>query len=98
MMNEKETKKKKKEKPVYIDDGSTVFDMSGLELTKKSFMPGAKRASTPPRATYSKPVRQPSRFSACLKTYFQSVKLMLLPMLVFLGIVTLAFLILWFLF
>lgn len=100
-MSKQKKAKEKKPKTVYIDDGSTVFDMSGLELTKKHYFSGANRlgdsspSSAPPRA---KPLRQPSRFKACLRTYFEAVKMMLLPMLVFVGALCILFLILWFLF
>ena len=90
------SKKEKREKVVYIDDGATVIDMSGIEQTKKSYTPGAHRH--PDRAPRVKPVREPSRFKACLRTYLESVKLMLLPMLAFLGVICILFLILWFLF
>ena len=92
-MNNKDSKKKKKEKEkiVYIDDGSTIFDMSGLESTKR--FPKNRQAKSTPR-----PIRQPSRFKAILQTYFDSVRMLLLPMLVFIAAICVIFLILWFLF
>ena len=89
-MRKKDSNQKKKEKIVYIDDGSTIFDMSGLEQTK--------RFSTNRQKPTSRPIRQPSRFKAILQTYFDSVRMLLLPMLVFVGAICLLFLILWFLF
>ncbi len=89
-MSKKNCDKKKKEKIVYIDDGSTIFDMSGLDQTK--------RFSVNRQKPVSRPIRQPSRFKAILQTYFDSVRMLLLPMLVFVGAICLLFLILWFLF
>ena len=83
-------KKDKKEKPIYIDDGSTVFDMSGLNQTKKTYGLGGGQKE--------KPVRTPGRWKAILRTYFDAVRMMLLPMLVFLGAICVIFLILYFLF
>lgn len=95
MRSKKEKKeKKKKEKVVYIDDGSTVFDMSGLRQTKKPFAPDIHGYGTPKK----KRQKPPSRFRAILNTYFDSVKLMLLPMLVFIGIIAVAFFFLWLIF
>ena len=69
--------KKKKQKTVYIDDGRTISDMSGI---------GGKRrtANTPrPRATLKEQ----------WQTYTDAVKMMFLPMLAVLGMLALAFLI-----
>ncbi len=83
-MPDKETKKKsKKEKIVYIDDGSTVFDMSGLDETRKF------------RKRKSPYQRQRPRVFEHLTTYFSSVKVMLLPMIVVMGLVAAAFLVMW---
>ena len=79
-------KKNKKQKTVYIDDGSTIADMSGLEKNKKS-RTGGKEYSTRPRASAREQ----------WNTYVQSVKMMFLPMLVTIGIICVVFLILWFL-
>ena len=86
--------KKKKEKIVYIDDGSTVCDMSGLRQTKKPFMPDVHGYNNAPK----KRQRTPSRWKAIVRTYFDSMKMMLLPMLVFIGIIAIAFFFLWLIF
>ena len=71
-------KKDKKSKPIYIDDGSTVADMSGVRRG------GTPRShSSRPRATFKEQFR----------TYTDAVKMMFLPMLAVLGIIALAFLI-----
>ena len=67
-------KKKKKPKTIYIDDGSTIADMSVLSKGK--------------RESHSSSA---SSWREKMRTYFESVKMMLLPMLVTLGLVTLAF-------
>ena len=68
-------KKKKKPKTVYYDDGRTVADMSYL---------GGRRAKEPTGV-------KKSGWREKWRTYFQSVKMMLLPTLVVLGLVSIAF-------
>ncbi len=82
-MKEKKTppKNEKKQKPRYIDDGRSFCDMTQLD---KAYG----------RTTRQGPGQRPT-FRGCLKTYWESVKMMFLPMLVTLGIVSLAFLIMW---
>ena len=94
MKNEKsKAEKKKKEKIIYIDDGSTVFDMSGLQQTKKPIFPDIHGYNASKRRQKS-----PSRWKAIVRTYVDSVKMMLLPMLVFIGIIAVAFFLLWLVF
>ncbi len=77
-------KKKKKEKIVYIDDGSTISDMSGLSR-------GGKR-----EGNAQKPTRQGEtpRWKSILQTYFDSVRMMLIPMFVVIAILCVVYLIL----
>ena len=74
--------KNKKEKIIYIDDGSSIADMSSLD---KGFL---KKNSLRDRG----PVQRPT-FKACFKTYIEAVKMMIKPMLITMGVITLAFLI-----
>ena len=87
------SEKKKKKKVVYYDDGRTIADMSGLY--------GGKGADTGDEPEYKgnphafgnyRPGHTPKDW---LKTYWNSVKTMFLPMLATLGIIAAAFLILW---
>lgn len=71
-------KKEKKEKIRYYDDGSTVADMSGV---KDRRLPGGDPLR--PRATYKEK----------WDTYWHAVKMMFLPMLFFLGILTVLYMI-----
>ena len=80
---EKERKKPKKEKIIYIDDGSTVVDMSSLDQSKRFF----KRKDPDER--------QRPKVIEHFKTYFQSVKVMILPMLIVIGLISVVFLLLW---
>ena len=75
--------KKKKQKTVYIDDGSTVADMSGVGGARRKTADSNKGGASRPRAT----------FKEQWQTYTDAVKLMFLPMLAVLGIIALAFLI-----
>ena len=79
--------KKKKEKVVYVDDGRTIADMSVLDSAKRRGLGSTQNTSRPPRA--SRP-----RFKDCFRTYIESVKLMIVPMLVVLLIIAALFLIL----
>ena len=72
-------KKDKKSKPIYVDDGSTIADMSGV---RRSGTPRS-HSSSRPRATFKEQFR----------TYIDAVRMMFLPMLAVLGIIALAFLI-----
>ena len=76
--------KKKKEKIIYIDDGRTIADMSGV---------------TGGFSHYSRPKWQPSpRFKDVWNTYWTAVKMMIRPMLVVIGGIGLIYLILYVLF
>ena len=91
-MSKKNKKKEKKEKIVYIDDGSTISDMTGVgrgglrkETKERPTRAGRDPGLLRPRAT----------FKEQRDTYFAAVKMMILPMLVTIGIISIAFLILW---
>lgn len=73
--------KKKKEKIIYIDDGRTIADMSGL----------------PQRAAWAKKGTT-SSFKDIWRTYWQATRMMLMPTLIAVGILTVAFLIVWLIF
>lgn len=77
-MGKNKDTKKKKAKTVFIDDGSTIANMSMLGRS------GA------PRLGASRPN---ASFKEQFKTYTDAVKMMFLPMLAVLGILALAFLI-----
>ncbi len=80
--------KKKREKITWVDDGSTIVDMSGVGRGL-----GGNRPNKPkPTTKKGKPM---NRFQECAATYFGAMKMMFLPMLVVLGIICLVFLILW---
>ncbi len=78
-MGNNKNKKKKKNKPIYIDDGSTISDMSGVG-----------RSKAPKRDVSYRPH---ASFKEQFQTYRDAVKMMFLPMLAVLGIIALAFLI-----
>ena len=61
-------RKEKKEKPIYVDDGRTIADMSGVT--------GGRNYK--PRSPY---MPRPS-FKEVWKTYWSAVKMMIAPMLV----------------
>ena len=70
--------KKKKQKTVYIDDGSTIANMSFLGSSKLPPIEGAR-----PNASLKEQ----------FKTYTEAVRMMFLPMCAVLGLLALAFLI-----
>ena len=84
-----EKKDKKKDKIVYIDDGSTVADMSSVS-GKKGEMKTAPQGRFDPNG-----IRPRATFKEQWKTYTDAVKMMFLPMLAVLGMLALAFLIMY---
>jgi hypothetical protein len=82
-MSEKK-QKKKKEKITYIDDGRTIADMSGTSGGLFS----SKRKKDRPKPTVS-------ANQTPWQTYCNAVRMMFKPMLVVLGIITLAFLLMY---
>lgn len=76
---------KKKEKIVWIDDGRTIADMSGVPG-------GCKKTSNS-----SKPARYHAPLREQLRTFFDAIGFLLLPALSILGILAVAFLIVYFL-
>lgn len=86
--NRSKKKKEKKEKIKYIDDGSSLSDMSGLTRdTGFGTFSGKKKSAKSPH------VRSP--FRSQWETYIQSVRMMFVPMLVVIGILCIAFLLLY---
>ena len=83
-------KKKKKQKTVYVDDGSTIVDMSALGPKRR------EAENTPAPASIDDAGRP--RWQRILIDYFDSVRMMFLPMLVFIGLIGLAFLLVFLIF
>lgn len=87
--------KKKREKVVWIDDGRTIADMSGLPTRGL----GKSLSDARPKKEMSESEKQFYRsnpkWREHLATYFAAVKMMILPMLVTIGILSLAFFILY---
>ncbi len=79
--------KPKKEKITYIDDGSTVSDMSGL---------GRKpvRSARPAEGGRSRP-EPTTRAGNIWRTYWDAVRAMIGPMLVVIGGISVIFLLIW---
>lgn len=87
MSKGKKSPKKKKEKIIYIDDGSTVADMSGV---KGSPLRG------PRQPAYGKQKRQPTtRAGSIWQTYKDAVRSMIGPMLTVLGGMFAVFFLIW---
>lgn len=87
--------KKKKKKIVYYDDGRTIADMSGLygKRTDNSGQNDSSHQSKPQLGAFEfRPGHAPKDW---LKTYWNTVKTMFLPMLATIGIISAAFLILY---
>ena len=86
----RDQKKKKKPKTVYIDDGRTICDMSALDRARgKSSDTSLAQPKQPSQGRVRASVKEQ------LRTYFEAVKMMLLPMLVVLGVISVAFFIMW---
>ena len=69
------SKKKKKDKVTYIDDGRTIADMSSVGGGPRNGRRGT--------------------FKEQWHTYWEAVKMMFVPMLVVIGILCVAFLVMW---
>lgn len=74
--------KKKREKIIYIDDGRTIADMSGTSGGLFSPSPKKKEKTKPSISSRQTP----------FQTYWNAVRMMFVPMLVAIGIITVAFL------
>ena len=83
--------KKKKKKVVYYDDGRTIADMSSV-YAKKADNNGQNAKNEPPKAPLGafqfRPGHTPKDWA---KTYWESVKMNIFPMLVTIGIICAAF-------
>lgn len=77
-----DNKKKKKKKTVYIDDGRTIADMSAFQ--KPSLFGSQKKDD--------KPIVRPLTTKKPIETFLSAMKSMFIPMLVTIGIISLAFL------
>ena len=75
------TMSKKKKKITYIDDGRTIADMSGVDRIGKRPNPNKLDRLDKPS----------SSFKAQWNTYLSTVKMMVLPMLIVIGILCIAF-------
>ena len=87
--------KKKREKVIWIDDGRTIADMSnlpsrGLGQSLSDARPKREMSETEKQFYRSQP-----KWREYLATYFAAVRMMFLPMLATIGIISLAFLILY---
>jgi hypothetical protein len=78
-------KKNKPKEPELIDDGRTIADMSNV--------PGGLGSSPTPKM----PKQEGSTFKDKWKTYWSTVKMMLVPMFITIGILIVAFLLIYFL-
>ena len=88
MGKDRKPPKKKKERIVYIDDGSTVADMSGVK--------GNVPLRRPVRPAYEKRKPEPTtRMGQAWQTYKAAVRAMIGPMLVTLGAVSVLFFFIW---
>ena len=86
--------KKKREKVVWIDDGRTIADMSNLPTRGI----GRSLSDARPKKEMSETEKQfykaQPKWREYLATYFAAVRMMFLPMLAVIGIISIAFLIL----
>lgn len=76
---------KKKEKVIYIDDGSTIADMSGTRRRPMAPMLSEEGGRRTPR----------SRAGKIFQTYCRAVRSMIGPMLIVLGGMSVIFFLIW---
>ena len=87
-MKDEKKVKKKKQKITYVDDGRTIADMSALSPRREKRTINNK---TPHLRGHRSTLKEQ------WQTYIDAVRMMFLPMLVVIGIICLAFLIMYFL-
>ncbi len=85
--------RKKKEKITYIDDGSTVADMSGLGR-RAGTGEGRQNPNLPPPGKRGKPAPT-TRAGRIWRTYWDAVRMMVGPMLVVIGGISVVFFLIW---
>ncbi len=79
----------KREKITYIDDGSTIADMSGTR-------PRPPRGTPPPPQTARRGRPAPTtRAGRIRQTYFDAVRAMIGPMLITIGGISIVFFLVW---
>ncbi len=89
---QKKSQKPKKEKITYIDDGSTVADMSGTRRGKDPLL-------GPRRPSYGRSRPEPrTRAGQIWNTYWGAVRMMFVPMLVTIAALSVMFLLIWLIF
>ena len=86
---------KKREKVIWVDDGRTIADMSnlpsrGLGKSLSDARPKRETSETEKQFYKSQP-----KWREYLATYFAAVRMMFFPMLAVIGMISLAFLILY---
>lgn len=80
---------KKKEKIIWVDDGRTVADMSGVSR---------KGCTTDPSSSkYGRPIRYSAPLKDKMRTFFDAMGFMFLPTLAIVGLLCAAFAIVYFL-
>ena len=77
---------KKKEKIIWVDDGRTIADMSGV---------GPMRSIFPKEPAERKPLKYRAPLREQLRTFFDAMGLMLLPTLAIIGMLLVVFLIMY---
>ena len=82
MSKDKKSKKKKKQKTIYIDDGRTIADMSSITPGGGRYHSGGRRGTLKEQG----------------RTYIEACKMMFKPMLVTMGAICVIFLILYLVF
>ena len=86
---EKKEKKEKKEKVIYIDDGSTVVDMTGTAPARPSAL---RRPAATGRRSKPEPT---TRAGQIRRTYLDAMRSMVGPMLVMIGGISVVFFLVW---
>ena len=87
--------KKKREKVIYIDDGRTIADMSNLPTRGFGRSLSDARPKKEMSETEKQFYRSNPKWRDCVAIYFAAVRMMFLPMLAVIGIIGIAFLILY---
>lgn len=87
--------KKKREKVVWVDDGRTIADMSNLPTRGLGRSLSDARPKKEMSETEKQFYRSSPKWRDHISTYFAAVRMMFFPMLAVIGIICIAFLILY---
>lgn len=84
---------RKKEKIIWVDDGRTIADMTGIG--RRGYVPPRNEPKAHGGTSGSKPLKYHAPLKEQLRTFFDAMGLMILPTLAIIGLLLVLFLIMY---